>query len=168
MFHNVLQATSHTLRLILYALIIYKKINLFKFFFIFSSSLRDKPNGMQAEKNWFDIQSMRSENTWWWIQRFQMEKIWILWDCLQAHIFKVCRAKLSGHFRFKLKPEVDYTLDRGQSSYLTSSSFKLGKNDKNSANLSVSESELLFANETRLTIFKENPFKTAVFPVIGS
>ena len=47
--HNVLQATSHTLWLIVFALIIYKKINLFKFFFIFSSSLRDKPNGMQAE-----------------------------------------------------------------------------------------------------------------------
>ena len=48
--------------------------------------------------------------TWWWIQRFQMEEIWILWDCLQAHIFEVCRAKLSGHFRFKLKPELDYSL----------------------------------------------------------
>merc|ERR1712176_553154 len=51
---------------------------------------------------------------------------------------------------------------------LISSSFRFGKNDKNSANLSVSESELLLANETRLTIFNANPFKTAVFPVIGS
>ena len=65
--HNVLQATSHTLWLILFALIIYKKINLFKFFFIFSSSLRDKPNGMQAEiidlivKKYFNFEA-KSQN----------------------------------------------------------------------------------------------------------
>ena len=35
----------------------------------------------------------------------------------------------------------------------------LGKNEINSANLSVSERDMLFANETCLTIFKENPFK---------
>ena len=27
-----------------------------------------------------------------------MEEIWIFWNCLQAHIFKACRTKISGHF----------------------------------------------------------------------
>lgn len=52
--------------------------------------------------------------------------------------------------------------------YLRSSSLRFGKNAKNSANLSVSDKSLLFANEIRRTEFFGNPFKTAVFPVIGS